>query len=221
MAKKVFPSMTNPKSKKSIVYETLKKRIIDNSLRSGEPLVEAILSKELKISKTPVREALQQLERDGFVENVPGRGCFVSRISFQDVKELFEIREILECEVVKRAALKGDVEKIDAVRKKFESQENNGEKGSRTAFKAGDRIHLYLFECFGNSRLNEIYRRLREHVERMRIHFFNQDHEERSKEAYQEHVKILDALAARDPERAENAVRTHLRNSIEFLKNVM
>ena len=221
MAKKVFPSMTNPKSKKSIVYETLKKRIIDNSLRSGEPLVEAILSKELKISKTPVREALQQLERDGFVENVPGRGCFVSRISFQDVKELFEIREILECEVVKRAALKGDVEKIDAVRKKFESQENNGEKGSRTAFKAGDRIHLYLFESFGNSRLNEIYRRLQEHIERMRIHFFNQDHEERSKEAYQEHIEILDALVARNPERAEKAVRTHLRNSIEFLKNVI
>ena len=213
--------MTNSKSKKSIVYETLKKKIIDNSLRPGEPLIEATFSKDLKISKTPVREALQQLERDGFVENVPGRGCFVSRISFQDVKELFEIREILECEVVKRAALKGNVEKVDAVRRKFESQENNGEKSSQTLFKAGDRIHLYLFESFGNSRLNEIYRRLQEHVERMRIHFFNEAHEERSKEAYKEHVEILDALAARNPERAENAVRTHLRNSIEFLKNVI
>ena len=213
--------MTNPKSKKSIVYETLKKKIIDSSMKPGEPLIEAVLSKAMKISKTPVREALQQLERDGFVENVPGRGCFVSRISFQDVKELFEIREILECEVVKRAALKGNVEKVDAVRRKFESQENNGEKSSRTLFKAGDRIHLYLFESFGNSRLNEIYRRLQEHVERMRIHFFNQDHEERSKEAYQEHVAILDALAARNPEGAENAVRTHLRNSMEFLKNVI
>ena len=212
---------TNSKTKKNIVYDALKKKIISNSLKPGEPLNEGALSKEMKISKTPVREALQQLERDGFVENVLGRGFFVSRISFNDVKELFEIREILECEVVKRAALKCDAQKIAAVRKKFEFQENNGEKSARIPFKAGDQIHLYLFESFGNSRLNEIYRRLQEHVERMRIHFFNQDHEERSKEAYREHVEILDALAARDPERAGNAVRIHLRNSIEFLKNVI
>ena len=172
--------MTNSKSKKSIVYEALKRKIIINSLKPGEPLNEGILSKEMKISKTPVREALQQLERDGFVENVPGRGCFVSRISFQDVKELFETREILECEVIKRAALKGDPEKIEGVRKKFESLEINGEKNPKSQFKAGDRIHAYLFESFGNSRLNEIYRRLQEHVERMRIYFFNQAHEERS-----------------------------------------
>lgn len=213
--------MMNAKSKKSIVYEALKKRIINHSLRPGEPLSEAILSKDLKISKTPVREALHQLERDGFVENVPGRGFFVSRISFQDVKELFEIREILEGEVAKRAALKGDVEKVDAVRKRFESQESNGEKNPRTQFRAGDRIHAYLFESFGNNRLNEIYRRLLEHVERMRIHFFNQAREERSGQSYQEHLEILDALSSRDPERAEKAVRTHLRNSIEFLKNVI
>jgi DNA-binding GntR family transcriptional regulator len=213
--------MANSKSKKSIVYEALKRRIISNSLKPAEPLNEGILSKELKISKTPVREALQQLERDGFVENVPGRGCFVSRISFQDVKELFETREILECEVIKRAVLKGDPEKIEGVRKKFESLESNGEKNPKSQFKAGDRIHAYLFESFGNNRLNEIYRRLQEHVERMRIYFFNQAHEERSEESYKEHLKILDALASRDPERAEQAMRAHLRNAMEFLKRVI
>ena len=213
--------MANSKSKKSIVYETLKRRIITNSLKPGEPLNEGTLSKDQKISKTPVREALQQLERDGFVENVPGRGCFVSRISFQDVKELFETREILECEVIKRAALKGDPEKIEGVRKKFESLESNGEKNPKSQFKAGDRIHAYLFESFGNSRLNEIYRRLQDHVERMRIYFFTQAHDERSQASYKEHLEILDALVSRDPGRAEQAMRTHLRNAIEFLKKVI
>jgi DNA-binding GntR family transcriptional regulator len=213
--------MANSKSKKSIVYETLKRKIITNSLKPGEPLNEGTLSKDLKISKTPVREALQQLERDGLVENVPGRGCFVSRISFQDVKELFETREILECEVIKRAALKGDPEKIEWVRKKFESLESNGEKNPKSQFKAGDRIHAYLFESFGNNRLNEIYRRLQDHVERMRIYFFTQAHDERSQVSYKEHLEILDALASRDPERAEQAMRAHLRNSMEFLKRVI
>ena len=211
----------NSKSKKNIVYEGLKKRIIGNSLKPGEPLNEGILSKEMKISKTPVREALQQLERDGFVENVPGRGCFVSRISFQDVKELFETREILECEVIRRATLKGDPERIEGVRKKFEFLESNGEKTPKSQFKAGDRIHAYLFESFGNNRLNEIYRRLLEHVERLRIYFFTQAHEERSEESYKEHLEILNALASRDPERAEQAMRAHLRNAMDFLKRVL
>jgi len=213
--------MNNVRNKKSAAYENLKKKIISGLLQPGEPLNEGILSKEFKISKTPIREALQRLERDGFVEDIPGRGCFVSRISFQDIKELFEIREILECEVVKRAALRGDPEKIEAVRKKFDSLESNGDRNPRSQFKAGDRIHTYIVESFGNNRLNEIYRRIIEHVERMRIHFFNQPRGERSGQSYEEHLEILDALIARDPVRAENAIRNHLRNSIEFYRNII
>ena len=214
-------SMNNVRNKKSAAYENLKRKIISGLLQPGEALNEGDLSKEFKISKTPIREALQRLERDGFVEDIPGRGCFVSRISFQDIKEFFEIREILECEVVKRAALTGDPEKIEAVRKKFESSENNGDRSPRSQFKAGDRIHTYIFETFGNNRLNEIYRRLIEHVERMRIHFFNQPRTERAGQSYKEHVEILDALAARDSVRAENAVRNHYRNSIEFYRKII
>lgn len=213
--------MNSVRNKKSTAYDNLKKKIISGLLEPGEPLNEGTLSKEFKISKTPIREALQRLERDGFVEDIPGRGCFASRISFQDIKELFEIREILECEAAKRAALRDDREKIEAVRKKFESLEGNGERSPRSPFKAGDQIHAYLIESFGNRRLNEIYRRLLEHVQRMRIHFFNQAREERSRRSYQEHLEILNALGARDPERAEKAVRSHLRNSIEFLKEII
>jgi len=213
--------MANPRSKKSTVFENIKKRIINNVLQPGEPLNEGTLSKEFKVSKTPIREALQRLERDGFVEDIPGRGCFVSRISFQDIKELFEIREILECEVAKRAALKCDPEKIETVRKKFESLENNGERSPRSQYKAGDQIHTCIVETFGNHRLNEMYRRIIEHVERLRIYFFNQPRGERSGQSYKEHLEILDALLARDPVRAENAVKDHFRNSMDFFKSII
>src|SRR4030043_728654 len=116
--------MNSSKSKKAIVYENLKKRIINHSLKSGEPLNESVLTKELGISKTPIREALQQLEKEGFVENIPGKGSFVSRISVQDIREIFEIREILECEAIKRAALKSDPDKIESIKKKFEKDNN-------------------------------------------------------------------------------------------------
>ena len=213
--------MNSLKSKKSLVYETLKKKINYNLLKPGEPINEVILAKEFKISKTPIREAFHQLERDGFLENIPGRGFFVSRLSFQDVRELFEIREILECEVAKRAAQKCELEKIEGIRKKFESVESNTERSPKTYFKAGDRIHIFIFETFGNQRLTETYKRIQEHVERMRIYFFNESRGERSGKSYKEHLEILDAMEARDPLRTEQAVRDHLRNAMEFLKKVI
>lgn len=212
--------MNSSKSKKAIVYENLKKRIINHSLKSGEPLNESVLTKELGISKTPIREALQQLEKEGFIENIPGKGSFVSRISIQDIREIFEIREILECEVVKRAAMKSDPDKIEGIRKKFET-ESNGDKNSRDQFKAGDRIHTFIFESFGNKRLLEYYKRLQEHIIRMRLYFFNQLHQERSGQSFKEHLEIMDALIAQDPQRAEKAMRDHLRNSTEYLKKVI
>ncbi len=212
--------MNSSKSKKAIVYENLKKRIINHSLKSGEPLNESVLTKELGISKTPIREALQQLEKEGFIENIPGKGSFVSRISIQDIREIFEIREILECEVVKRAAMKSDPDKIEGIRKKFET-ESNGDKNSRDQFKAGDRIHTFIFESFGNKRLLEYYKRLQEHIIRMRLYFFNQLHQERSGQSFKEHLEIMDALIAQDPPRAEKAMRDHLRNSTEYLKKVI
>ncbi len=213
--------MNSSKSKKAIVYENLKKRIITHSLKQGDPLNEIILSKELKTSKTPIREALQQLEKEGFVENISGKGSFVSRISFQDIREMFEIREILEGEVIKRAVTKVDSGKIKILRDKFISSESGNGRAGASHFKSGDEIHTFIFETFGNNRLMEIYKRLQDHVVRNRIYFFDQSDPGRSEESFKEHLEILDALEAQDPLRAEQAVRNHLKNSIEYLKKVM
>jgi len=211
----------SPKSKKTIVYENLKKRIIYNNLKPGEPLNESSLSKELKTSKTPIREALQQLQKEGLVENIPGKGSFVSRISFQDIREIHEIREILECEAIKRAIMKVDKEKLKLLRDRFTSSEYGKEKTELSVFKSGDEIHTFIFETLGNSRLTEIYKGLQDHIVRNRIYFFNNSPSARSKESFQEHLEILDAMEAQDPERAERAVRNHLRNSLEYLKKIL
>jgi len=222
MGKKALNKMKNgAKSKKAIVYEDLKNRITFNLLKPGEALNEGVLSEELKTSKTPIREALQQLEKEGFIENIPVKGAFVSQISIQDLREIFDLREILECEVIKRAALKADPDKVEALKKKFISSENNSKKVSTGGFKSGDEVHSFIFETYGNHRLIEIYRRLQGHIVRSRIHFFNQSHPDRSEESFKEHLEILDALKAQDPSRAENAVRIHLRNSMEYLKKVI
>jgi DNA-binding GntR family transcriptional regulator len=211
----------NQKNKKAIVYDNLKKRIMANSLKSGDPLNEGLLSKELKTSKTPVREALQQLEKEGFVENIPGRGAFVSRFSFQDIRELFEIREILEVEIIKKVVMRDDfnIPEAQAIRSKYEASGTNGNITPRSYFNAGDRIHTFIVESFGNKQLMEYYSRLQEHIIRMRLHFFSQVDQERSERSFKEHLDIIDAMIAQDPARAEKAIRDHLRNSLEYLKN--
>jgi DNA-binding GntR family transcriptional regulator len=209
------------KNKKTIVYDNIKKRIMANSLNPGDPLNEGLLSKELKTSKTPVREALQQLEKERFVENIPGKGAFVSRFSFQDIRELFEIREILEVEIIRKVVTKDDFNIWEArtIRNKYKASGTNENTTPRSYFNAGDRIHIFIVESFGNKQLIEYYGRLQEHIIRMRLHFFSQLDQERSERSFKEHLEIIDAMIAQDPARAEKAIRNHLRNSLEYLKN--
>jgi len=211
------------KSKKAMVYEILKNKIITNALKPGEPLTESALSAELKASKTPIREALQQLEKEGLIENVPGKGAFVSRISVDEVLEIFEIREILECGVIRRVAARPQLNVIEAeaVRKRFESSEADGSRKPNYSFRPGDEIHTFVFEAFGNKRLLEYYRRLQDHIERMRLYFFSQFRPERSEQSAAEHLEIINALIARDSERAERAMRTHLQNSTDYVKRIL
>lgn len=209
------------KNKKLYVYEILKQRIITQHLKPGEPIADVMLSRELEVSKTPIREAVQQLEKEGFVENIPGKGAFVSRISIQDVRETFEIREMLECEAIKRAALKRDPEQLEALRRTFEAGQQPTGNGDPPHFRSGDQIHAFIFESLGNQRLLETYRRLLDHIVRLRIHFFSDAHHGRSDESYREHLAILDALAAQDPVRCEQAMRAHLRNSWEYVKSII
>jgi DNA-binding GntR family transcriptional regulator len=213
--------MKESKSKKLLVYETLKHRIISHEIKPGEPINEGSLARDLQVSKTPIREAIQQLEKDGFIQNVPGRGGFVSGISIQDLRELFEIREILECEAIKRAATKRDPQKLAAIRRDFELAGESSRDGSPRQFRAGEHIHLFIFESLGNQRLLEIYRRLHDHIARHRNYFFSDVHEGRPEESYGEHVEILDALAAQDAARCEQAMRVHLRNSLEYVKSII
>jgi DNA-binding GntR family transcriptional regulator len=213
--------MPESKSKKLLVYDVLKQRIITQIMKPGEPINEGVLSQELEISKTPIREAIQQLEKEGFIENIPGKGNFVSQISIQGLRELFEIREMLECEAIKRAAVKRDSQKLMEIRNVFELSGESSQDGSPQQFRAGEHIHIFIFESLGNQRLLEIYRRLHDHIARHRNYFFSDVHEGRPEKSYREHLEILDALAAQDPARCEQAMRAHLKNSLEYVKSIL
>jgi DNA-binding GntR family transcriptional regulator len=209
-------------TKRLLVYEQLKKKIITLGLAPGQPLNEDTLARELKISKTPVREALHQLGKDGFVENIPGKGFFVSPISLRDISEIFEVREMLESEAARKAVTRPNLEKkIDPLLGKFVSAETEAQKITASSFKPGDQIHLVMFEVLENEKLLNIYKGVHEHVVRIRHYFLDRYDTKRMKEAFDEHMEILRALKSRDPERAQKAVREHLGNSLDYLRRVL
>jgi len=203
-------------SKKSIAYDTLKRRIVLNEHKPGLPINENALCEEMKISKTPIREALQHLEREGFVQTIPGRGSFVTHITVQDVREIFESREIIECAVARRAALIGNKELIRAKRLELGSS-NPMSEGEKDPEQDVDDVHVFIFRLVNNKRLFEIYSLLLDQIIRLRYYFNVRLDTERTVQYNQEHLRILDALIKGDPNQAEEAVLTHLRNASAYL----
>jgi DNA-binding GntR family transcriptional regulator len=206
-------------NKKVKVYESLKQRIITGELRPGLPINEADFARELSVSKTPVREALRQLERDGFVENVQGRGSAVSPIKPQDIREVLEIREILEVGAAKRAAWqRGNDDlrtKREECRKLLEvensSEENVHEWGS------WEDVHLSIVKAVGNQTLVDMYLGLLDRIHRIRGYYGQRFTQRRLHEIIGEHAVMLDAIMEGDAERAELAVKSHLRHAGAFL----
>ncbi len=204
------------KNKKMIVYEYLKEEIVNDLLKPLEVLNEKVFARELNVSKTPIREALQQLEKEGFVESIPQKGYLVSQISVHDIWELYQIREMLECSAITHVALDTDRDT-----QKFELLQNRNPDKISTINETGDEIHQFIIEGLHNRRLMGIYKALMDHVKRLRTHFVYQYEQERVIKSFMEHQEIVNAILAKDPVRAQEALRTHIRNSMEYLKKII
>jgi DNA-binding GntR family transcriptional regulator len=204
-------------SKKTAVYEEIKRRIIDGTLTPGLPINENEFAQDFNVSKTPVREALRQLEREGLVENVPGRGSAVTHITFQDIREIFEIREIIECGAAKRAALICDAAEVREKKRELEQFSAQEAESKGDVWGPEEDIHLFLIKCIGNKKLTETYLGLLDHIKRIRFHFGRQFTRQRFDELLAEHREILDALIEGDADRAEQAVQNHLHNAAAYL----
>jgi len=205
------------KNKKTTVYEKIKKRIINGSVAPGFPINEYEFAQNLNVSKTPVREALSQLAREGFVENIPGRGSGVTHITFQDIREIFELREIIECGVVKRVALVRDEKDVLTKKNELEQLFEKGIKAKVSIWGPEEDIHQFIVKCVGNRKLHETYLGLLDHIIRIRKHFGRRFTRQRFENMITEHIEILDAVIERNSERAELAVQKHLRNAAAYL----
>jgi len=193
------------------VYEELKSAIVDLRLAPGDPLREATLADQLGVSKTPIREALTRLEQEGLVETTSFKGAVVTGYSRQDLLEIYELRELLENAAARTAAesmADADRDRLDLIcRESRKLKKNHDAAGLAALISAFDDL---LFEQVRNSRIRALIENLRAHL--TRIGHLTAEIPGRIDASVDEHEKIVQAIAARDPELAERQMREHIRS---------
>ncbi len=200
------------------VFQILKKEILAGRLVPGQHLALEDLAQTFGVSTTPVRDALSALVGDGLVEWRPRRGAFVAHLTPQLVKDLFQIREFLECCAADYAVLQGPALAAEMQRLLEEIGRRLAAEPQREGFTLPElelRFHSLPVESVGNSKLTEIYHGVSSIIT---ISFALYPlHRRRLECVVDEHQALVDALRNGDAAAARDAVRTHLRNGRDDL----
>jgi DNA-binding GntR family transcriptional regulator len=201
------------------VYQALRQGIVHGTLAPGERLRSDALAGELRVSRTPVREALRKLEAEGLVEQ-SGSRVFVRALSEQDLTELFYVREALEGMAARLAAENATPSEIEELRDLLDDMETARARGELGQLRqlTGE-FHRLICRASHNNRLFRSLTALLDSVRRLQTStLFG---EGRAAQALQEHRDLLAAIAARDAERAETLARAHRRKTLELRKAML
>lgn len=206
-----LPQLGSPASLTALAYEAIRAAITDRKLPAGSKLSVPELASRLKVSRTPIKEALARLEREELVSTIPNRGAFVSFLGADDVREVYQLREMLEGLVARLAAEKVDAPAILTLKGLVRAQEKALRADDLpTIIKTDMEFHRRLRELAGNRRLDALLQNLQDQV---RIVFATSiTIPGRRQKAIAEHREILEAIERADPEAAERAARGHIRN---------
>ena len=193
------------------VYEFLKRQIVTGQLSFGLKLTEDHLAKELGVSRTPIREAMNRLAQDGLVTVSPGRGAFVQTLSSHDIVEFFEVREALEGMAARLASSRITKETLEKLRSDLEAGMVERERNGYTGYVEADReFHEAITSACGNQHLFQLMTSLRNRIQILRHRSVILPG--RARKSFQEHLDIIEALSCQDSNLAEERMRTHIRN---------
>jgi DNA-binding GntR family transcriptional regulator len=213
----LFDKVATPHSLKETAYRSIKDAILSLRLEPGAPIVETSLAEELGISKTPVRDALQELEREGFVARILFKGTYVTDVTVKDVREVFQLRAVLEGLAARLAApcfSDGELDEICAHLLAAEEALAGGDL--RLCSQHGTELHQAIIHKADNHRLVPIIQNLDDHVRRFRA--LSDRISGRLHKSVKEHRRVLAALYDRDPMAAELAMRDHLLSVLHDLQ---
>jgi DNA-binding GntR family transcriptional regulator len=200
------------------VIERVRDMIIEGVVKPGERLNETMLADALGVSRTPIREALKLLASDGMLELLPNRGARVVLMSPTEIGELFEVISGLERHAAELAAKRMTAEDFDKLQQVHDRMEQHYKNRNRRDYsKLNTDVHMMIVAMSGNETLADMHRSLMMRARRVR--YAALEVEERWREAFEEHVALMDALAKKDSRRAGMIMLAHSRETGETALN--
>lgn len=201
---------------RDIVFETLRKAILDGDLKPGERVMEVQLAEKLGVSRTPVREAIRKLELEGLLEMIPRKGAYVADVSIKDVLNVLEVRASLEGLAASLAAERITEGEIASLRKSAEEFETMNKNNDRDGMVQKDtEFHSVLLNAARNDKLLSIVESLSDYVQRFRLIYFTEYSD--AKNIMDDHRAILEAINERDGEKANRVAQDHIENIGNYL----
>lgn len=199
----------NHRPLREMVYEELKMQILTGAIVPGTRMMEVELAEEMGVSRTPIREAIRKLEKEGLVVIEPRRGAYASQISTQDMVEILEVRENMEGLAAFFAASRMQPEEM-AELKEIEAKYNDAviEGSMEDMIKYDTRFHRIIVESCNNKILVQMIEQLQELVLRFRYIYY--DNFRRAENMPEEHRMIIEAIESGNAEAARDAADTHI-----------
>ena len=209
---------TNSGSLRSRVFSQLQNDILNGLYQPGENLIETKLSEELGVSRTPIREAIRQLELEGLVQSIPNKGAIVKGISAKDIEDIYTIRMLIEGLAARWATEKITPGELKELKDAAELEEFYTRKNDLIhLLQLDSRFHDIIFKASKSKPLMHTLSTFHHYVQRARSISLNSP--DRAQKALEEHKAILKAIEERDADKAERLTTEHVRNaSINLLK---
>jgi DNA-binding GntR family transcriptional regulator len=209
----------NPTLIKDQVYDKIKKEILSGSISPGSRVLEGRLAKQVNVSRTPVREALHVLEKEGFLESFPRVGYRVRQITWMEAIEINEIRAVLEPLAVKKAIESEDqsyISELEEVLKKTEKAARQNQINSFLQYDA--EFDEIIVRASGMKTLVDVWATLRHRLKLYRMGA--QDSLETMMRSIKGHWKILECLKVKDKEGVNRAIIEHLEDSKQDIRRI-
>ncbi|SEQ13623.1 transcriptional regulator, GntR family [Streptomyces sp. yr375] len=200
------PKLERPGPLRDRVYEALLELITTRALQPGQHLVESELAAHLGVSRQPVREALQRLNTEGWVDLRPAQGAFVHEPTEEEADQLLTVRTLLEAEAARLAALhanQADIDALDEIQGQGMTAVAEDDVDAAVALNA--RFHAKIMEIAGNAVLAELAAR----VDRRVRWYYTPIARQRGHESWAEHRELITAIVAHDEQSATRLMREH------------
>jgi len=211
-----------PKSVKESATEYIRNKIITGEFTAGQMINETTLASHLNISRPPIREALRTLENEHLVVNVPRKGTYVSNLSIKDLRELYQVREMVECyaiELLKRKSIRNLPEAVSSLEafSRLSIPDSDNMEQRLNYLKASYDFHIKLVESSGNKLLTYWNNSMCSHLNRYQfIYFYIPDSKQCSRE---DHQQILDLITMGAYEKVQKLLIEHIQYTFEFLQD--